>query len=491
MPQLHKHFNHWLQCDANSQTFKMILKNKKSFLETILLCFVISLTQNISAQTSSRQPIQRDWFKQDPNDDSIAGISLTKAYALLKDRKPDTVIVAVIDNGVDIEHDDLKNIIWTNKKEIPDNGIDDDNNGYIDDIHGWNFRGTSDGTIIEKEQSASTQFYNAWKDKFENIDTGGLTLLEKKNYAIYIHAKKDYLDKQSSTDSIDNRYVYNINYHSYLLIANDDSSDANKFYGSAKFKLSTNTSHGTHVSGIIGAQRNNNIGIDGIADNVLIMPIVATTVGGDERDKDVANAIMYAVNNGAQIINMSFSKLFSSDKSLVDKAIAYAEKMNVLIIHAAGNDGVNIDGETNYHYPIAIYSNGIRAGNVITVGWSRALFDYRLAHPYSDYGKINVDVFAPGSDIYSTVPNNNYDFKSGSSMATPIVTGVAALLLSYFPSLTPKEIKEIILNSSFKPNQTVNKPQTTIQVPFNSLSVSGGIVNAYNAIKLAITKTRH
>ena len=469
----------------------MILKNKKLFLEAILLCFVISTTQNITAQTSSKQPIQRDWFKQDPKDDSIAGISLTKAYALLKDRKSETVIVAVIDNGVDIEHKNLKDIIWTNKKEIPDNGIDDDDNGYIDDVHGWNFRGTSDGTIIEKEQSASTQFYNACKNKFKNVDTDGLTLFEKKNYAIYIRAKKDYLDKQSSKDSIDNRYVYNINYHSYLLIANDDSSDANKFYGSAKFKLSTNTSHGTHVSGIIAAQRNNNVGIDGIADNVLIMPIVATTVGGDERDKDVANAIIYAVNNGAQIINMSFSKLFSSDKSMVDKAIEYAEKKNVLIIHAAGNDGEDIDSETNYHYPMAIYDNGIRAGNVITVGWSRALFDYRLAHPYSDYGKINVDVFAPGSDIYSTVPNNNYDFKSGSSMAAPMVTGVAALLLSYFPSLTPEEIKEILLRSSFKPNQIVNKPQTTTQVPFNSLSVSGGIVNAYNAVRLAMTKTKY
>lgn len=465
----------------------------KFTLSTILVltgtCFTICISQNIIAQPPSKQPLQRDWFKEDPNDDSVAGISLTRAYSLLKDRKPVTVIVAVIDNGVDIEHEDLKNVIWTNEKEIPGNGIDDDSNGYIDDVHGWNFRGASDGTIIEKEQSASTQFYKTWRNKYEGADTNSLTPAEKKNYAVYLRAKKDYSDKQNSNDSFDNLYTYNINYHSYSLIANDDSSDENKFYGSAKAKLSPNTTHGTHVAGIIAAGRDNNIGIDGIADKVLIMPIVATTAGGDERDKDVANAIVYAVDNGARIINLSFSKLFSSDKSLLDQAIKYAESKNVLIIHAAGNDGVDIDSETNYHYPVAIFDDRTRASNFITVGWSRALFDYRLAHPYSDYGKLNVDLFAPGSDIYSTVPNNNYDFKSGSSMSAPVVTGIAALLFEYFPFLTPKEIKQILLKSSFKPNQLVNKPHTTTQVYFNSLSVSGGIVNAYNAVKMAIIIT--
>ena len=463
---------------------------QKLFFTTIFFCFIICSSKIIIAQTSSKQPLRRDWFKQDPHYDSIAGISLNKAYSLLKGKKPKTIIVAVIDNGVDIQHEDLKNVVWTNKKEIPDNGVDDDNNGYIDDIHGWNFRGASDGTIIEKEQSASTQFYSAWNNKFEAVDTNLLTPFEKKNYTVYRRAKKDYLEKQDSKDSVDNLYTYNINYHSYSLIKNDDSSDTNKFYGSPRFKLSPSTSHGTHGAGIIAAQRNNDAGIDGIADKVLIMPIVATTVGGDERDKDVANAIMYAVNNGARIINMSFSKLFSSDKNLIDRAIKYAEKNNVLIIHAAGNDGVDIDTETNYHYPITIYDDGTRAENFITVGWSRALFDYRLAHPYSDFGKLNVDLFAPGSDIYSTVPSNSYDFKSGSSMATSVVTGLAALLLSYFPSLTPKEIKQILLESSLKPNQIVNKPQTTVPVFFNSLSASGGIVNAYNAVKIAITVTK-
>ncbi len=188
---------------------------------------------------------------------------------------------------------------------------------------------------------------------------------------------------------------------------------------------------------------------------------------------------------------MSFSKLFSPDKELIDKAVKYAEKKNVLIIHAAGNDGVNIDSSKNYHYPIAIYDDGDRATNFITVGWNRPLFDYRLAHPYSDYGKINVDLFAPGSDIYSTVPNNEYDYKSGSSMSTPVVSGVAALLFSYFPTLTLKQVKEILLKSTYKPKQLVNKPQTKMPVLFDSLSESGGIVNAYNAIKMAIKLTKN
>lgn len=452
------------------------------FKLSVLVCLAI-FSQNTLAQN-----ISKEWFEKDPKTDSVAGISIEKAYQLLKGRTSKPVIVAVIDNGIDINHEELKNKIWTNSKEIPNNGIDDDHNGYVDDVHGWNFRGAKDGTIVENEQNGATQFYAEWKNKFDNADTFTLSEAEKKEWIIYAKAKKQYAEKLSSKDSADFEFAYNIDYNSDKLIENDSKGTSN-YYGSPYFKLSKNLTHGTHVAGIIAAQRNNNVGIDGIADNVLIMPIVATTAIGDERDKDIANAIRYAVDNGAKVINMSFSKTFSPDKKLVDGAIRYAEKNNVLVIHAAGNDGVNIDSAENYHYPIAIFQNGERATNFITVGWSRPLFDYRLAHPYSDYGKLNVDLFAPGSDIYSTVPDNGYEFKSGSSMSAPVVSGVAALLFSYFPSLTAKELKEILLKSTYKPNQMVNKPQTKIQVPFNSLSVSGGIVNAYNAISLAIEKT--
>ncbi len=458
---------------------------KASVLNLILICVVSSGF----SQPVRHNPIPKNWFEKDPVADSLAGISLDKAYALLKGRKSHTVIVAVIDNGVDLSHEDLKNIIWTNPKEIPGNGIDDDHNGYIDDVHGWNFRGAVDGTVIENEQAGSTQYYLAWKGKFENTDSSRVLPEDRDAYRIYRKAKEDYLSNLQSKDSADIRYAYNIQYHSTLFIVHDVDSPDNRVYGSPYVRLSPNLSHGTHVAGIIGAQRNNNIGINGIADNIVIMPIVATIAVGDERDKDVAHAIIYAVDNGAKLINMSFSKLYSSDKKMVDSAIRYAEKNNVLIIHAAGNDGVNIDSAYNFHYPIVIYDDGKRATNFITVGWNRPLFDYRLAHPYSDYGHINVDLFAPGSDIYSTVPDNAYDEKSGSSMSAPVVTGVAALLLSYFPSLSAQQVRDILLKSVFIPDQMVNMPKTKTPVPFKSLSVSGGIVNAYQAVKMAVMMT--
>lgn len=458
--------------------------------KAILLAVAIFFTQTLRAQTAATAKLSGDWFEKDPRLDSVAGISLDKAYKLLKGRKSQTVIVAVIDNGVDVDHEDLKGIIWTNPKEIPDNGIDDDGNGYVDDVHGWNFRGMADGAIVENEIAGSLQFYKKWHTRYDQADTGSMSQSDKANWMIYQRAKRDYFEKLHSEDSTDKRFVYNIDYHSSSLIAGDSDSLLAGKYGSPRFILTRNLSHGTHVAGIIGAIRNNGIGINGIADNIRIMPVIATTAIGDERDKDIANAIQYAVDNGAKIINMSFSKLFSPDKAFVDEAVRYADKKNVLIVHAAGNDGLDIDQPANYHYPIAIYADGKRAGNFITVGWSRQLFDYRLAHPYSDFGKNNVDLFAPGSDIYSTVPYNGYDYKSGSSMAAPVVSGVAALLLSYFPQLSAKQVRMILMRSAFRPHQTVNRPQTKIQVSFDTLSASGGIVNAYNAVKMAIKMTK-
>ncbi len=455
---------------------------------TLTLCCII-LFNNVFGQPSVKAD-DKDWLALDPTTDSIAGISLYKAYELLKGRESKVVIVAVIDNGVDIGHEDLKNTIWANTDEKPDNGIDDDHNGYVDDVHGWNFRGKKDGTIIENEQSAATQIYSAWRTKYENVNTNSLGKKEKEELAVYVKAKKEHLERlNNSKDSLEKEYIYNIEYNSSKLIANSSADPNNKYYGSPYIKLSPNLSHGTHVAGIIAAQRNNQIGIDGIADHVLIMPIVATTATGDERDIDVANAIRYAVDNGAKIINMSFSKIYSLNKEMIDDAIRYAERKHVLLFHSAGNDGVNIDSAMNYHYPIAIYQNGKRANNFITIGWNRPLFNYRLAHPSSNYGRTNVDLFAPGSDIFSTIPENGYDFKSASSMSTPCVSGVAALLFSYFPSLTSGQVKDIILKSTFKPEIMVNRPNTKTKVLFNSLAASGGILNAYEAVKEAIIFT--
>lgn len=434
----------------------------------------------------------RNWSHLDARDGVAAGIALNGAYQVLKGKASRQIIVAVIDNGVDITHEDLKSVIWTNTKEIPDNGIDDDKNGYVDDIHGWNFRGTKNGTVIENEHSAATQVYLALRDRYDKCEPARLRTSERRKCLIYIKAKNVYLDRvKNSHDENDVKFAYNPDYDSTKLIEGDSPDPHNRVYGSPKTLLSENLSHGTHVAGIIAAKRDNQIGIDGIANNVLIMPIVASTAVGDERDKDVANAIRYAVANGARVINISFSKVFSPEKPLVDAAIRYAEQNNVLIVHCAGNDGVDIDKYENYHYPVAIFDSGRKASNFITVGWSRSKFDHRLGHPSSGYGKTNVDVFAPGSDIFSTVPGSSYAFKSGSSMSAPMVSGFAALLLSYFPTLSTFQVKQIIRSSCFVPTTMVDRPGSRETVKFSSLSASGGIINILNGVRLAISITNH
>jgi subtilisin family serine protease len=452
----------------------------------VLYSIAVSSTA-VKGQDSTPDP-PRDWAYRNPVSDSVGGIGLDGAYALLRGRPWSTTVVAVIDNGFDIAHQDLKNIIWTNTREIAGNGLDDDHNGYVDDVHGWNFRSAPDGAVAEKEQTEATRIYAQWKARYEGIDSTRLTENQRKQLRLYLAAKRQYSREVSArsdaADTVDSRYALNLAFNSSEFIVDNPLDPRERAYGSPFMNLTAWLSHGTHVAGIIAAERGNGVGIDGIADHVLIMPIVATTATGDERDKDVANAIRYAVDNGARIINLSFSKTLSQYKSVVDDAVRYAEKKDVLIVHAAGNDGE--DDDTWPHYPIADYESGGRARNFITVGWSRPKFDERLAHPFSDYGARTVDVFAPGSDIFSTVPGDKYDYKSASSMSAAMVTGVAALLLSYFPRLTAVQVKDVITSSSFKPTIAVNKPGTKQKVSFRTLSVSGGIVNAHNAVLAAL-----
>jgi len=438
---------------------------------------------------------QRDWEYRNPTTDSVAGIDLYRALALLRGRTAHPVIVAVIDNGFDIRHEALKDVIWTNAKEISGNHLDDDNNGYIDDVHGWNFRSAPDGTVAEKEQSEATRIYAQWRSTYEGVDSTRLNQSGKRQLRLYLAAKRQHFREVSARadpmglDTAHSKYALNPEFNSSALIGDDPTDPRQRSYGSPFMNLTPWLSHGTHVAGIIAALADSATGTRGIADHVLVMPIVATPATGDERDKDVANAIRYAVDNGARIINLSFSKTLSQYKSVVDEAIRYAEKKDVLIVHAGGNDGE--DNDSWPHYPTAEYESGGRARNVITVGWSRPKFDERLAHPLSDYGVRTIDVFAPGSDIFSTIPGDKYDYKSGSSMSAPIVSGVAALLLSYFPRLRAVQVKDIIMSSAFRPTIEVNKPGTKQRVGFRSLSVSGGIVNAHNAVLAADSVIRN
>lgn len=515
----------------------------------------------------------REWFLKDPQADTVQGISVEKTYATLLAGKPSrTVVVAVIDSGIDIDHEDLKDIIWINPRELDGNGIDDDHNGYVDDVHGWNFIGGKSGNV-DNDTYELTREYMRLKGKYENVKK--VSRRDKAEYAYWKKIDQRYksykeksekdlnecdqqltiyksfnenllksiaiikshydvesitkqmIDTLSSTDNeikfakyiigvifqnseegdsldevadelayiIDHNgtvcdhyrvaidYGYNQSFNSREIVGDNYSDTNEKIYGNNDV-TGPDAMHGTHVAGIIAANRTNAIGIKGIADNVRIM-VVRAVPNGDERDKDVANAIFYAVNNGAQIINMSFGKDYSPQKDAVDKAVQYAELKGVLLVHAAGNDKDNIDVESNY--PSRIYKNGKEAKNWIEVGASSSGVAQDLVGSFSNYGKKNVDLFAPGVDIYSTVPGNQYEDESGTSMASPVTAGVAAMLMSYFPDLTAIDVKEIMLQSARKfDGQKFTRPDSSDKVSLDQLSVTGGVLNAYEAVKLAM-----
>lgn len=503
-----------------------------------------------------------NWFNLDPTRDQVRGISTELAYQeLLKGRTSRTVVVAVIDSGIDIEHEDLKDNIWVNADEIVGNGLDDDNNGYVDDIHGWNFIGGKDGKNVIHDSFEITREYARLQEKFEDVDIMSLKRKELREFAYFYELEKDYeekyeeyqqqyyeirqfyqlynqayelmeealegapvnLENVQNFETEDPQMTYVKNILSYALengitsealesdveelenrlkygmdpefnprdIVGDNYSDLDeKGYGNNDVE-GPDAMHGTHVAGIIAANRTNELGMKGIADNVRIM-VLRAVPDGDERDKDIANAIMYAVDNGAHIINMSFGKDYSPQKARVDEAVKYAEKNDVLLVHAAGNDGENIDEENNF--PTAAYKKAHgkkRAKNWIEVGASSWKEDEGFVASFSNYGDEFVHIFAPGVDMYSTVPDQEYKDSQGTSMAAPVVSGVAALLRSYFPDLSAEEVKDIILASARKFPGRVSKPggEEGETVNFASLSVTGGVVNAYEAVNLALQRS--
>lgn len=582
---------------------------KKLLFFSFLLCL-----NTISFAQSKNVQLPANWFNLDLIENGFFGISTEKAYSeILKNKQPkQKIIVAVIDGGVDINHEDLKDVLWTNKKELPGNGIDDDGNGYIDDIHGWNFIGSKKGNLefdnlelvrllriytpkyqsttnltpLDSTQKEEFRLYKKmvgdFGKKYEDASNTFSVLIainkvldsvaktSKKEIPAYEDIEKykadDEVEEQVKTiirkgskddgsfekfyknikdgyKQYDAMLKYNLNpkYDIRAALVGDDYTNANqRNYGNNDVK-GPDALHGTHVSGIIGANRVNALGVMGVANNVSIMAIRVVPTG-DERDKDVANGIRYAVDNGARVINMSFGKSYKWDKKIVDEAIKYAESKGVLLVHAAGNDNQNNDIEENYpnkYYdspeaeayklahkktsladftppkPMPQTSNGMgmrppmsrpvavkpipldsakyqlpHASNWIEVGASAYKDDDNLKADFSNYGKYTVDVFAPGFLINSTVPDNKYEDLDGTSMASPVVSGLAALILSYYPDLKPSQVREIIMQSVSKVPHKVkykNEKGENVRVPFSDVCVSGGIVNTYNALKLAET----
>lgn len=516
---------------------------------------------------SQKDDVPKGWHMLDKAKDGYQGISIGQAYDFVKTKKlkSNTVIVAVIDSGVDTLHEDLKPILWKNAKEIPGNGIDDDKNGYVDDIYGWNFLGGRDGRNVEQDSYEAARVYHKFKEKWEakgTVNLASLSTDEAFEYQSWVRAKQEIvgevnpeevrqLRRMSKTmkagDSIirndikkeeysckdlgsytsavmsaqqtrdilirickanDNEEITNQQILDQLEgdlnkmeaseiapkkyrddIVKDNYEDFNdKFYGNNNVMVSNKSAlHGTHVSGIIGAIRGNGKGMDGVADNVRIMTLRAVP-DGDEHDKDIALAIRYAVDNGARVINMSFGKSFSPEKKWVDEAVKYAESKGVLLVHAAGNDAKNLD--TTFNYPSPQLLDGTRPANWITVGASGDPKAGGLTAGFSNYGKKEVDVFAPGVKIYSTVPGGNtYQNLQGTSMASPVVAGLAAFIMSYYPALSAAQVKGIIEKSSKDPGTEVKNPGNDEMVKLSELSRSGGIINAYEAMKLAaVTK---
>jgi cell wall-associated protease len=543
------------------------------------LTLIISLFSipSFSFQSDPQQDtttVPKDWFLKDPGTDHVQGVSAEKTYGTLLNGKPSkTVLVAVIDSGIDIDHEDLKDVLWVNRKEIAGNGVDDDKNGYVDDIHGWNFIGGKNGNVNEDTYEV-TREYARLRGKYDSVDDKTLNKKEKEEleyfkkvkakydrdfkfnkeqydqyneqYQMYANAYltinfcdsllqrvtgkpvsksslssvqatndtvtfaketltkilesiegdvqvNEFLDELASYISqlkegydhyrVAVEYGYNTDFNSRLVVGDDPNNLYEKGYGNNDVE-GPDPKHGTHVAGIIGASRSNNIGINGIANNVQIMSVRAVP-NGDERDKDVANAILYATDNGAKIINMSFGKSFSPGKEAVDKAVKYAESKGVLIIHAAGNDHDDLDLDSNF--PNKNFTKGGQAKNWLEIGASSWGADENFVGNFSNYGKKSVDLFAPGVQIYSTTPDNTYEDLQGTSMACPATSGVAAVLFSYFPDLTATQVKDILRQSTRKfDGLKVTKPGTKDPVPFSELSATGGLVNVYEAVKLAM-----
>lgn len=557
-------------------------KRGPGILLTLLLSLFLSPSFAFQAEpeqteqdTTTIKEIPTDWYLKDPETDSVQGVSAERVYeTVLKGKPSRPVVVAVIDSGVDIEHEDLRDNLWINEDEIAGNGQDDDKNGYVDDVHGWNFIGGKEKNV-DADTYEVTREYARLKPKYENITEKDVNKKNRAEYDYWKEVKAKYeRDSKFSRDQYDQymqqyelyknafmtihyydsllqktlgapvtksslasvkadndtvefakqtlsrilesvegdvevsvflqelagyidqlkegvehyetavEYGYNTEFDSRTIVG-DNYADVNeKYYGNNDVE-GPDARHGTHVAGIIAANRKNDIGVKGIADNVKIMSVRAVP-NGDERDKDVANAIRYAVDNGANIINMSFGKGFSPNKDVVDKAVKYAESKGVLLIHAAGNDGDDLDKESNF--PNKTYTTGGQSKTWLEIGASSWGADENFVGSFSNYGKKTVDLFAPGVQIYSTTPNDTYENLQGTSMAAPATTGVAAILMSYFPHLSAEDVKEILRQSTRKfDGLKVTKPGSKDPVPFHELSSSGGMVNAYEAVKLAMS----
>ena len=519
------------------------------------------------------------WHWKDLEKDGVHGVSLFKAQQLLIDLKlkPAPIVIAILDGGIDTNHLQIKPLLWNNPNEIPGNHLDDDKNGYIDDLHGWNFLGNAAGQNINKASDEKSRIYHRYKSEFkqDNLDSATWDLKKKQTYKIWQQAAAEMIFTDEDADNLafikmarnavvkmgvilireiedsnftaekletyqpvgkltaDTKISYlrtlqalgidKSNGHQSILddlneyisgkeqsaismenapedlrkniIQDQYENFKDQYYGNNNI-TGPNAKHGTHVAGLAAGI------VDTIVSNATyINPIrimgVRVVPDGDEYDKDVALGIRYAVNNGAKIINMSFGKSFSPEQPWVDSAIRYAASKDVLIIHSAGNESYDLNVKSVYPNPYSTVFKD-KANNLITVGASSdPIIAESILTDFSNYGNQIVDVLSPGNKIYSSLPNQNYGYLNGTSMSAPILSHIAALIRSYFPKLSAIEVKTILLQSCWKPedeNTLFPIPQKDQVKKLNEMSAEGGIINAalciQNAMKFQSNKNK-
>ncbi len=493
-----------------------------------------------------------DWSQLSPEKDGYEGTRTLELYDYIKTLglEPKPLVVAVMDSGFEMDHPDLKDNVWNNDAEINGKpGVDDDGNGYVDDFHGWNFLGnavalnlevTREYSRLKKEGvNSSNAYYQKVKKEYDekkeddvatndyiktlaNTTRDAVAVLKANN----ITTDPKELQEISSTltgkskdaaESILGSYMlmrvtpddifeyekefeskvtvsYNLDFDPSTVIGDNPKVMDEKNYGNNDPSVKV-SSHGTHVAGIIGATKK---GI-GQAPFVKLMFIRVVPADGDERDKDIANGIRYAVDNGASIINLSAGKYFANNEQYVIDAIKYAESKGVLFVAAAGNEGTNI--ETTINYPRKFYTeNGQMKyfSNLLCVGASTWMKQWNsekdpdnltrkfdLAASFSNFSDKVVDLYSPGVEVNSTVPGGKYQRMGGTSMAAPNAAGVAAILKGYFPNLNASQIKDILMKSSRKYNGLIVKTKEIGKVDFSKLSKTGGVIDAYNAFIMA------
>lgn len=534
-------------------------------INIIKFVFIALLFPLIAGAQSKTPP--PNWYNLDYSEDGVMGISTEKAYReLLQGKEGQTVIVAVIDGGIDVEHEDLRDVMWINVLDSAATGNDEDGNGYINDKYGWNFLGNASGENVHYDNLEMTRLLRILEPKYASVlPSTPLGEAERREFNEYQRMASDYAAKlqqahsgqynyiamkrmtdsvvarmgvenptlddfnaykpaddmertlvriirselkdepdfnkfyEQLTDGVEyftNQVKYHLNkdFDPRHIVGDDYENSYERYYGNADV-AGPDAEHGTHVAGIIAAVRDNGVGVKGVADNVRIMALRAVP-DGDEHDKDVANAIRYAVENGAKVINMSFGKGYAKDKLAVDEAVRYAVENDVLLVHAAGNDAKNIDEEPNFPNKYYVDSLGINKGAAdswITVGATQWENNNELLASFSNYGKRSVDVFAPGVKIHSTMPGSTYKDQQGTSMAAPVVSGLAALIRSYYPAFSAVEVKEIIMDSVTPISQRVkirDEAGRSTRVSLDSISVTGGVVNAYRALQLASERAK-